>query len=57
MLSSQEKEDLPLGNPEDHYQISKQTKYRFNLVVYHNSDRDDLALKVYCQTCVAEVLI
>ena len=46
MASSCEKEELPLGDPEDHHQISKDTKYHFNLAVYSGSDDNDPALKV-----------
>ena len=46
MVSSSEKEDLPLGDPKEHHQISKGTKYHVNLAVYSGGDRDDPALKV-----------
>ena len=46
MVSSSEREDLPLGNPEEHHQISKDTRYHFNLAVYSGADGDDPALKV-----------
>ena len=46
MVGSHEKEELPLGDPEDHHQISKDTKYHFNLAVYSGSDENDPALKV-----------
>ena len=46
MVSSFEKEDLPLGDPEKHHQISKDTKYHANLAIYSGADRDDPALKV-----------
>lgn len=46
MLSSTEKEELPPGDPELHHQISKGTKFRFNLGAYQTENQDDPALHV-----------
>lgn len=46
MLSSAEKEELPPGDPELHHQISKGTKFRFNIATYRKENQGDPALDV-----------